>query len=225
MDGIARNANGFDADLTDVLGPVAGAAAAGLAVVVVIALVAEILRRAGIASGIVRDLDRIVPVPARRIAAGLLSLSVTLVGPGASASETDTPVRDWLAGTTTTTSPVATEEALVERSSGVEATTTTPSASATAPPPPVGPIQPSPRPAPAAPSTPAEQSVVVVEGDCLWAIAARRLGAGATNLAIDRSWRAIYARNRDAIGTDPNLIFPGLYLALPPIDPSPHAAP
>jgi hypothetical protein len=31
--------------------------------------------------------------------------------------------------------------------------------------------------------------------------------------------------NYGLIGDNPNLIFPGQYLALPPIDPSPYAAP
>jgi nucleoid-associated protein YgaU len=61
----------------------------------------------------------------------------------------------------------------------------------------------------------------VVPGDCLWAIASHRLGGGATGRDIDRAWRAIYEFNRDAIGSDPNLIHPGLVLALPPLDPTP----
>jgi nucleoid-associated protein YgaU len=61
----------------------------------------------------------------------------------------------------------------------------------------------------------------VVAGDCLWTIAARVLGANATTRAIDRGWRSIYAANRDAIGADPDLIHPGLVLALPPLDSTP----
>jgi nucleoid-associated protein YgaU len=59
---------------------------------------------------------------------------------------------------------------------------------------------------------------VVVEGDCLWAIAAERLGSGTTDVEIDAAWRALYLANRAAIGDDPNLILPGLQLELPPID-------
>ena len=51
-------------------------------------------------------------------------------------------------------------------------------------------------------------SVVVVPGDTLWDIAARRLGAAG-------SWPAIYALNRDVIGPDPGLITPGQRLTLP----------
>jgi nucleoid-associated protein YgaU len=53
-------------------------------------------------------------------------------------------------------------------------------------------------------------------GDCLWVIAARRLPPSATNLAIDRGWRRIYEANAATIGPDPNLVFPGTVLRLPP---------
>jgi nucleoid-associated protein YgaU len=56
----------------------------------------------------------------------------------------------------------------------------------------------------------------VQAGDCLWNIAGRQLGPGATNAAIDWAWRSIYALNRAAIGDNPNLIRPGLTLTLPP---------
>jgi nucleoid-associated protein YgaU len=71
-----------------------------------------------------------------------------------------------------------------------------------------------------APSVPAA-TYTVAPGDCLWSIAARLLGAGATAGVIDRGWRAIYAANVGAVGADPNLIHPGLVLALPPLDPTP----
>ena len=207
MDGIARNTTGFDAELTGTLGPVLGATILVLFTLVVVAIGIEVLRRAGVAGGIVRRLDRIVPTPARRIAAGLLGLSVALAGP-TPVFATEGPVSEWLAGTTTTTItlPAVTEDSLIQRAA--------PAASATAPP--VSPIGATPAPA---------DQTVVVWGDCLWAIAARRLGPDAGNTAIDATWRAIYALNRDAIGDDPNLIFPGLHLALPPIEQPPHSAP
>lgn len=62
---------------------------------------------------------------------------------------------------------------------------------------------------------------VVVAGDCLWDIAARLIGPGASNAAIDRSWRAIYAANRAAIGDEPGLIHPGLVLTIPTLDTTP----
>ena len=51
-------------------------------------------------------------------------------------------------------------------------------------------------------------------GDSLWAIAARTLG-DAPQDEVDRYWRAIYAANRDLVGDDPDLIFPGQTLTLP----------
>jgi len=65
------------------------------------------------------------------------------------------------------------------------------------------------------------EAYTVVPGDCLWDIARRRLGPRATDAAVDRGWRAIYAANVAAVGSDPNLIRPGLVLALPPLDPTP----
>ena len=62
---------------------------------------------------------------------------------------------------------------------------------------------------------PRAATYVVTSGDCLWSIAARLLGPKATTVAIDREWRAIYAANATSIGSDPNLIHPGLILVLP----------
>jgi nucleoid-associated protein YgaU len=67
--------------------------------------------------------------------------------------------------------------------------------------------------APPAPTT----TYVVRPGDCLWRIAARALGPGTSNRAVDAGWRAIYAENRASIGDDPGLIHPGLVLTLPPL--------
>jgi nucleoid-associated protein YgaU len=224
MDGITRNGGDLDAELIEVLAPGLLVVALGLVAMLVFALVVELLRRAGRAPVTVERLDRILPTTARRFAAAALGLTVSLLGP-ASAAASDAPVRDWLAGTTTTTStppstststtttrtlrpgPVATADALDERAASPSTVPVVPA------------------PPPVAPTTSAPALVVVVEGDCLWSIAADRLGPDATNPAIDRAWRAIYTANRDAIGDDPNLIFPGLELALPPIDPSPYAAP
>lgn len=57
-------------------------------------------------------------------------------------------------------------------------------------------------------------------GDSLWAIACRELSADGTkptDREIDAHWRAIYRDNRRIVGSDPNLIFPGQNLVLPPI--------
>jgi nucleoid-associated protein YgaU len=56
---------------------------------------------------------------------------------------------------------------------------------------------------------------LVVPGDCLWDLAAHQLGQGASDAAIDRQWRRWYRLNRDAIGSDPDLILPGQVLTVP----------
>jgi Tfp pilus assembly protein FimV len=61
----------------------------------------------------------------------------------------------------------------------------------------------------------AATSIVVQPGDTLWTIASRRLGAGATGVAITAAWHAWYAANRSTIGPDPNLIRPGQRLTVP----------
>ena len=220
MDGIARNTAGFEHGLADALVPVALAAVVVLGVLLAMAVAVEVLRHQGRAAGIVRRLDRITPSPARHLAAATLSLVVALAAP-ATAYASDAPVRDWLAGSTTTTSPVATEDALIERSTLPPAPVPDP-APVPAAPAPAAPLPIAPPPPSAAPPL---DTVMVVEGDCLWSIAARRLAPDVGNAVIDAAWRAIYALNRAAIGDDPNLIFPGAQLALPPIDPSPHTAP
>lgn len=58
---------------------------------------------------------------------------------------------------------------------------------------------------------------VVVPGDCLWTIAAHRLGTLATAADVDREWRRIYEVNRARIGANPSLILPGQRLDLPPL--------
>ena len=65
-----------------------------------------------------------------------------------------------------------------------------------------------------------ERRVEVRKGDCLWTIAADVLGRAASDADIDGYWRTIYAANRDVVGTDPDLIFPGQVLVLP--DPRSH---
>lgn len=73
--------------------------------------------------------------------------------------------------------------------------------------------------APVRPRGPAS-TVVVRPGDSLWLIAARDLGAGATDAEVTTRWHALYAANRARIGPDPDLVEPGLRLLLPGKDPS-----
>jgi DNA-binding CsgD family transcriptional regulator len=66
------------------------------------------------------------------------------------------------------------------------------------------------------------ESIVVRPGDSLWSISSERLGPNATPQQIASEVERIYALNRDQIGGDPNLIFPGQQLLPPPVvgDPS-----
>jgi hypothetical protein len=58
--------------------------------------------------------------------------------------------------------------------------------------------------------------VLVRAGDCLWLIAARRLGPRAGAAEIAREWPRWYALNRQVIGDDPDVIRPGQALVAPP---------
>jgi nucleoid-associated protein YgaU len=57
----------------------------------------------------------------------------------------------------------------------------------------------------------------VSRGDTLWAVATRALPPEAPEAAVDLAWRRIAAANRDVVG-DPDLIFPGTVLRVPPLD-------
>jgi hypothetical protein len=56
---------------------------------------------------------------------------------------------------------------------------------------------------------------VVRPGDSLWDIAQQGLSAGASEAAISRHVHALHRVNRDVIGSDPDLIYPGTPLVLP----------
>ncbi len=58
---------------------------------------------------------------------------------------------------------------------------------------------------------------VVQEGDSLWGIAAAALGKSDA-AAVARYWPKIHRHNRELIGTDPNLLYPGQVLELPAFD-------
>jgi DNA-binding CsgD family transcriptional regulator/LysM repeat protein len=61
------------------------------------------------------------------------------------------------------------------------------------------------------------ERVMVVPGDSLWSISREQLGPNATPQQIATTVERIYALNRNQIGGDPNLIFAGQKLSLPPI--------
>jgi len=64
-------------------------------------------------------------------------------------------------------------------------------------------------------STPSAGTATVQPGDSLWLIAARRLGADATDAQIADYWPQVYAANRRVVGADPDLVRPGQQLRLP----------
>jgi nucleoid-associated protein YgaU len=68
---------------------------------------------------------------------------------------------------------------------------------------------------------PAQESVVVEPGDHLWKISehhlANVLGRPAEDEEIDPYWRSVIDANRDRLASgDPDLIYPGETVALPP---------
>ena len=60
-------------------------------------------------------------------------------------------------------------------------------------------------------------SVVVRPGDSLWSISREQLGQSATPQQIANGVEQIYALNHNRLGSDPNLIFAGQKLLLPPV--------
>lgn len=57
-------------------------------------------------------------------------------------------------------------------------------------------------------NAPSGGTYTVKPGDCLWKIAATHLGSGS-------SWNEIYDANKDVVGGNPNLIYPGQVLTIP----------
>jgi nucleoid-associated protein YgaU len=216
----------FEAGLRSSLLQVAGTAAALGAALFVADVVLGILARAGVAARTAETLRRVSP-PLIRHVAELAATALLTLGAARPAAASPTPVRDWLHQSTATTTTVPTTSTTTTATTTTaaprlapHAPSPTPATTPTAVPAPApAPTSPSParplRPAPEA--NPATDHYVVEPGDCLWRIAARRLGPGATNQAIDSAWRAIYAANRAGVGDDPNLIHPGLALMLPPL--------
>ena len=217
-----------EAELRTALLHLATVAAVGSGALFVGDVSLTLARKCGIAPPrLIAALERRSPAAIRHLAE-LAVTAILTVGATRPATASTTPVRDWLsqapAPTTTSAVHVAPTTTTTTSSSPPHAPPTTPARPA-APSQRSQPSQPSSSPAPST-SQPAPIPIsptrsvdvyVVRSGDCLWRIAARHLGAGATNAAIDAAWRAIYAVNRAAIGDDPNLIHPGLTLTLPPL--------
>jgi nucleoid-associated protein YgaU len=174
----------------------------------VLALATSMARRPGrtgrVANGVSR---RIAPAGVRRLVELTLGLSVAVGSLGASPAS---------AGTALPPAPTA--------ATAVRITGTADAATGLDwPIPPTGSAEPirDAQPAldwdpdPAAQSTPAAQPVVVQPGDSLWAITAEHLPAAATDAQIAHAWPSWWSANRAAVGSDPDLIHPGLRL-IPP---------
>lgn len=58
-------------------------------------------------------------------------------------------------------------------------------------------------------------TVRVRPGDSLWTVAARALGAGASEADIASYWRRLQTLNAPTTGPDPDLVHPGQHLRLP----------
>jgi hypothetical protein len=69
----------------------------------------------------------------------------------------------------------------------------------------------------AAPASLVPRRVRVRPGDTLWAIAVRELPGRTPDPAVARAWRRLAAANTDRLGDDPDLIFPGTVLRVPPL--------
>lgn len=58
--------------------------------------------------------------------------------------------------------------------------------------------------------------VTVRAGDSLWSLSAAELGAYASDVDIAAEWPRLYQANRGVIGVNPDVLFPGQVLRLPP---------
>ena len=65
-------------------------------------------------------------------------------------------------------------------------------------------------------TTEAPTRLVVRPGDSLWSISQEKIGSGATPQQVAYEVERIFELNRDRIGDDPNLIFPGQELLVEP---------
>jgi hypothetical protein len=61
-------------------------------------------------------------------------------------------------------------------------------------------------------------TVLVRPGDSLWTITTALLPSGTSPKVVDRAWREIAAANAGVLGRNPDLIFPGTTLVVPPLD-------
>jgi hypothetical protein len=179
-----------------------------IAIAVAVSVIAQAPGRLGRAAGVVAD--HVAPVVIRRAVHAVFGLSLAaapVLAPAAAASTAQpvavtagTPAMSLTSlpsldrpGTFDIDPPVVAEPAAPDPAPDPEPDSTS---------------EPMPDPSPGA-------TYVVKRGDTLWAIAARHLPSPASAGEIANAWPQWYKANRDVIGDDPNLIFPGQVLQAP----------
>lgn len=187
------------ADFDMLLGLAASLAAGALLAWVVLVVTATVLTAVPGAAGVLagRVAERVTPVALREVVRVALGLSVvvgpvTTALPAAWASESPQPQGE-----------VGPELPTVGRPA-IGAPNEPPAARVTLGTRPVVP-----------PREPRDQEVVVRRGDTLWEIAARHLGHGVDDSEVAAEWPRWWQANRLVIGSDPDLILPGMRLRPP----------
>jgi nucleoid-associated protein YgaU len=146
----------------------------------------------------------VLPAAARRSAAGLLGLGLSVAPLLGTVSVLQAPTAAAAVTVTATATPTSSPAVPDWPSSAAQ---------------PAVPDWPAVPPTTAAP-TPSSGMHVVVRGDCLWDIAASRLAQGRPSAPTDgeiaRAVRAWWSVNARLIGPDPDLLLPGQALSPPP---------
>ena len=152
--------------------------------------------------------DGVSPRWLTRLAHGAAGLAVTvgLAGPPVPSDPAGTAVMEVLeepgSATSTTTTPTTT-------------TTTTPTTTTPSAPPPRTPPK-----VPDAPPPPiAAEEVVVARGDSFWSLAVEAVAESSRPASVDAYWRRLVELNRPRLvdPANPDLLYPGQVLVLPPI--------
>lgn len=175
--------------------------------------------------------DRFVPAAVHRVAAWVLTASVSTVAFPATAVAASSAT--WSVGRQPAPAVTYVPSSAQPGAGSVAAPTRPVDATPTPPPPQFVPERPTVRPSPTptvgppprdvspdTPSAPASDrsaGIVVIRGDSLWSIAAAHLGPGATDAEVAAAWPRWWAANRHVIGSDPDLLRPGQILRPPAV--------
>jgi hypothetical protein len=163
------------------------------------AAVVQLVATAAAGSAVRHVADAVTPRVVRRLTHGVASLSVAvaLVGPSAPRDPVGTAVMERVDPAPTTTTPSTTK-------------TSTPSTTA---------VSPSPTPPASPPARPGPTPVVVAPGDSFWSLAEAAVAAHPSSPAVGDYWRRFVAANRPRLvdPDNPDLLYPGQTLTLPPL--------